>query len=194
MTFAVENAFALAILGEHNPETTTTKDLILRTDLAFWRVSSRLLEGNTSLPNADADIFEGVFTLPMLGKRATSGLDWNTLVATVLEVYLSIRERLIRGECILPSPQSTMRASRLDPSVSILFGTGPTFPAVESDVGEFPDNILNGEYEEYDEDDRKAGLPNSGPINKGTRSREEDDSSPSPKTKKRARKDKGKGV
>ncbi|KXH43453.1 hypothetical protein CSIM01_11963 [Colletotrichum simmondsii] len=193
MTFAIENAFALAILGEHNPEISTTKDLILRTDLAFWRVSSRLLEGNTSLPSADADIFEGVFTLPMLGKRATSGLDWSTLVATVLEVYLSIRERLIRGECILPSPQSTMRASRLDPSVTILFGTGPTFPAAESDVGEFPDNILNGEYEEYDEDDREAGLPNSGPIKKGKRAREEDDSSSSTKTK-RARKDKGKGV
>ncbi|KXH34298.1 hypothetical protein CNYM01_01103 [Colletotrichum nymphaeae SA-01] len=147
MTFAIDNAFALAILGEHNPETSTTKDLILRT--------LGLLE--------------------------------------VLEVYLSIRERLIHGECILPSPQSTMRASRLDPSVTILFGTGPTFPAAESDVGEFPDNILNGEYEEDDEDDREAGLPNSGPIKKGKRAREEDDSSPSTKTK-RARKDKGKGL
>lgn len=194
MTFAIENAFALAILGEHNPETSTTKDLILRTDLAFWRVSSRLLEGNTSLPSAGADIFEGIFTIPMLGKRATSGLDWNTLVASVLETYLSIRERLIRGECILPSPQSTMRASRLDPSVTVLFGTGPMFPPAESDVGEFPDNILDGEFEEYDEDDREAGLADSGPTKKGKRAREERDSSPSTKRTKRARKHKGKGL
>ncbi|KAK7456729.1 hypothetical protein CaCOL14_010632 [Colletotrichum acutatum] len=189
MTFAIENAFALAILGEHNPETSTTKDLILRTDLAFWRVSSRLLEGNTSLPSAEADIFEETFTLPMLGKRAISDLDWSTLVATVLEVYLSIRERLIRGECVLPSPQSTMRASRLDPSVTVLFGTGPTFPAAESDVGEFPDNILNGEYEEYDEDDRETGSADSGSTKKGKRVRWECDSSPSTRMTKKARKE-----
>ncbi|KAK1624677.1 hypothetical protein BDP81DRAFT_398312 [Colletotrichum phormii] len=148
MTFAIENAFALAILGDHNPDTSTTKDLIYRTDLAFWRVSTRILEGNTSLPSDKADVFEGTFTLSMLGERVTSGVDANTLVASATQVYLSIRGRLIRGECVLPSPQSTMGTRRPDPSVIVLFGLNTAFPATESDVAEYPDNIINGEYEE----------------------------------------------
>ncbi|KXH53903.1 hypothetical protein CSAL01_05939 [Colletotrichum salicis] len=195
MTFAIENSFALAILGEHNPDTSTTKDLIYRTDLAFWRVSTRILEDNTSLPSDKADVFEGIFTLSMLGERVTSGVDANTLVASATQVYLSIRGRLIRGECILSSAQSTMGTSRPDPSVIVLFGLKSAFAATESDVGEYPDNIINGEYEEYDEDDVEVGLPNSGRAKKGKRVREGfDPSSPLAPTTKRVRKDRSEGI
>ncbi|KAK1675530.1 hypothetical protein BDP55DRAFT_728825 [Colletotrichum godetiae] len=150
MTFAIENAFALAILGEHSPDTSTTKDLIYKTDLAFWRVSSRILEGNTSLPSDEADIFEGIFAFSILGERVNSGVDTNTLVASATQVYLSIRGRLIPGECVLPSPQSTMTTSRPDPSVIVLFSLTTAFPAAESDVGGYPDNIIDGETMSYE--------------------------------------------
>ncbi|KAL2873613.1 hypothetical protein SGCOL_011251 [Colletotrichum sp. CLE4] len=126
MTFAIENAFALAILGEHSPDTSTTKDLIYKTDLAFWRVSSRILEGNTSLPSDEADIFEGIFAFSILGERVNSGVDTNTLVASATQVYLSIRGRLIPGDLTT------------------------AFPAAESDVGGYPDNIIDGETMSYE--------------------------------------------
>ncbi|OHE92122.1 hypothetical protein CORC01_12577 [Colletotrichum orchidophilum] len=153
MSFHLENTFALAILGEHDPQTSTTSKIIYRADWALWDVSSRLLDGDSSLPDDEADTLEIAFTLPMLSEQLTSGVDVDTLVASAQDVWLKLRRRLIRGECILPPPPLSLGIRSSDESINVLFGPRPTFPPAELCVGEYPDNCIHGEWaEDYAED------------------------------------------